>query len=298
MANDRKKKLDANIAKGQDQIDDLIKRYKQTISGIVLEQSSRRNFSTAASTRNALYKMLAKEYRKFGSDIDQWTVNNINKTASDFWRFAKVDMPVKGTFGAFSSKHIMDIVGEINPTSVNNLVAVNAQASIMFQSHVRRLRAAVSTTLAEGAIEGLTRTQMASRMKEKVLSEGKTFEFVDRGGRKWNSDTYFSMLSQTIHSQAARKTYALAGSEAGIDLYVIAGGITGSSKKYPNDPCDDWAGKAFSLTGNTPGYPTYQEVLDAGVFHPNCRHFMRAALKSEIDEELENRNKQRTAAGL
>ena len=31
------------------------------------------------------------------------------------------------------------------------------------------------------------------------------------------------------------------------------------------------------------GYPTYDDAISDGVFHPNCVHFLRAVLPSEIE---------------
>jgi hypothetical protein len=38
------------------------------------------------------------------------------------------------------------------------------------------------------------------------------------------------------------------------------------------------------MTGATPGYPTYQEAKDDGMFHPNCVHGLSVVLDSEIDD--------------
>ena len=34
--------------------------------------------------------------------------------------------------------------------------------------------------------------------------------------------------------------------------------------------CEKWEGQIFSLTGVTKGIPTKQDLIDDGVFHPNC----------------------------
>lgn len=277
----RREKLERNTRKGDKEVGGIIRRNRRTIAGTVSEFANRRTFATSAALRNALYRELAAEYRKFGSEIDTWIGESVTETARDFWEAAKADMGFRGGFESFSAKHLQNIIGEINPSTVTSLVGINAQAGGMYQSHIRRLRAAVTTTFAEASIEGLTNRQMAERMKAKVGAEAGRFQFIDKGGRNWTADNYFSMLNRTLHAKAARDTYAAAGTGAGFDLYEIAGGITGSSADYPDDPCDQWAGRPFSYTGNTPGFPTYEEVKAAGVFHPNCVHFISALTRSE-----------------
>lgn len=272
------------IVKGEKEIKAVVKRNQRTIKGLVSEYSEKPRFATNAALRTALYRELAGEYKKFGSDIDEWTRNNVESTAQEFWKFAKTDLPLEGTFGAFSKQHIEDILGEINPNTVDDLVGINAAAGGMLQNDVRALRAAVATTIAEGAVEGLTNPQLAERMRIKVGDAAGKFQFVDRSGRKWKADNYFGMLNRTIHAQAARNTYATAGTSAGYDLYTITGGVTGSSVENPDDPCDAWAGRIFSMTGSTEGFPTYDDALSAGVFHPNCVHGIRAVLPSEVPE--------------
>ncbi len=302
--------IERNVKKGAAEIGVVLKDGKRSVSGVISEFAKTKNFATSASVRASMYAELAAEYQKLGLKIDDWTINNVNRTAEDFWKYAKGDLPESAlttaslkTFGSFSEKYVTDIIGKINPSTMSTLIAKNAKVidpkiaktaaeglalnpavSGMFAEDVRVLRAAVSTTMAEAAVEGLTNPQMAERMTKKVVDAAGEFRFIDRGGRKWSADAYFGMLNRTLHTTAARDAYIdTATNEAGFDLYTIAGGVTGSSADNPNDPCDMWAGRIFSMTGKTDGYPAYDEALAAGVFHPNCVHFIRVVLPSEIE---------------
>ena len=287
----RDQTIERNIKKGAAEIGVVLKDGKRSINGVVSEFAKTKNFATSAAVRSSMYAELAAEYQKLGLKIDDWTINNVERTAEDFWKYAKGDLPESAlitaplkTFGSFSTKYVADIIGKINPSTMSKQVAVNSAVSGMFAEDVRVLRAAVSTTMAEAAVEGLTNPQMAERMTKKVVDAAGEFRFIDRGGRKWSADAYFGMLNRTLHTTAARDSYIdTATNEAGFDLYTIAGGVTGSSADNPNDPCDMWAGRIFSMTGKTDGYPTYDEALAAGVFHPNCVHFIRVVLPSEIE---------------
>lgn len=281
----RAKALRKGIDAGEKKILGILRRSKRAIDGTVKEFTSKRNFATNANIRNRLYSQLAGEYKVLNANVNDWVDSQAKGTSRQWWGYAKEDIPVKGTFGAFSEKYISDIIGQINPATIDKQVALNAQINGIMTADIRALRAAVSTTLAEGAVEGLTNPEMARRMTEKVTKAAGQFKFIDKAGRRWTADNYFGMLTRTLHANAARQTYIdTATKELGYDLYVIEGGVTGSSVENPDDPCDSWAGKIISMTGNTKGYPTYDDAIAAGVFHPNCVHQVRAILPSEIPE--------------
>lgn len=282
----REKRLARDIARSEKQINNLLTRSRRSVNGTISEYVSQPNYITNAVLRNKLYTQLAGEYKKLDKDMNKWVYGEVENTSKTWWSYAKEDLPVKGTFGAFSERYLSDIIGYINPATVDSQVAMNAQIGGMLTNDIRALRAAVTTTMAEGAVEGLTRPQMAERMYTKVVKTTGQFNFVDKAGRAWTADNYFGMLNRTMHAQAARQTYInVATSELGYDLYEIEGGVSGSSAAYPNDPCDNWAGRIISMTGKTPGYDTYQDALNAGVFHPRCVHFVRALLPSELKAE-------------
>ena len=134
-------------------------------------------------------------------------------------------------------------------------------------------------------------------MTAKVNKAAGQFTFIDKAGRQWKAENYFGMLNRTLHATAARQSYINeATTELGYDLYQIEGGVTGSSVEYPGDPCDNWAGRIISMTGNTKGYPTYADAVDAGVFHPNCTHFIRALLPSDMPEAKKEQAAERKKA--
>lgn len=302
MANERQRaeKLDKDISSGKKRVQGNLRRSQRSINGAILEYASLPNFAKNASVRNRLYTELAKEYKILNSTINDWIVSETKATSKNWWNYAKEDLPkgsVSGTFGQFSEKYISDIIAQINPATVNSQVAMNAQIGGMLTNDIRTIRAAVSTTIAEGAVEGLTNPQLAERMLKKVTKSAGKFTFVDKAGRNWKAENYFGMLNRTLHANAARQTYIdTATKELGYDLYQIEGGVTGSSVENGNDPCDAWAGRIISMTGSTKGYPTYADAEADGVFHPNCVHFVRALLPSDIPEAKEQQTEERKIA--
>jgi len=277
----RKAKLEKSIAKDGKKLNGILVTRKRAIDGVVSQYTGKKNFISSAVTRKRLYKELGAEYKKLDLDINDWTVSGVEATAKDYWQFAKDDLPSGvpvETFGQFSKKHVDDILGQINPATVDATVATGAQVGGMHAHDVRTLRAAISTTIAEGAVEGLTNPQMAARMQAKIKGKLGTFQFKDRAGRNWKADNYFGMLNRTMHATAARESYAATATDAGFDLMKVVGGISPDTC----EACRTWNGQILSMTGATAGYPTVGEAEADGLFHPNCHHSLRVALPSEV----------------
>jgi len=288
MATDaqRKKAVNKGIREGKAELKKIVSDRRAVIRGLILSATSEPNFVSSSTARNKLYADLRSQYKQLNSDIDSWTMKNGTAAAKEARKFAILDLPSGtkvGTFGQFSEKHLDDIIGAINPSTVDKQVAINAKIGGMYDRDIQIFRQTVSSTIAQGAVEGLTNPEMSAIMQKAVKDAGNLI-FVDRAGRKWSADAYFGMLNRTLHASVARESYNATATDAGFDLAQIEGGITAGSLENPSDPCSRWAGKIISLTGATKGYPTYQDAVSDGMFHPNCVHFTRVVLPSEIPD--------------
>ena len=284
---DQSEAIKRNTAKTAKPLKSALKTTKRAVQGVTAEYLALPNFISNSKIRNDLYSELAKEYTNLNASVNDWTMNSSNAVAKEFWRYASEDLP-KGasvaTFGSFSTKYLNDIISGVNPSTVNSQVAINPNINKMLTSDLNVIRSSVTTTLAEGAVEGLTRPEMTARMKEKVIGKTGTFSFVDSGGKRWSADNYFAMLNRSLNANVARDSYISTMTDAGYDLARIVGGVTGSSAEDPSDPCDEWAGEIISMTGATSGYPTLEDARSAGVFHVNCVHSVTALAPSEYKE--------------
>ena len=65
---------------------------------------------------------------------------------------------------------------------------------------------------------------------------------------------------------AARASYDDKMAEEGFDVMLLT--VSGDCC----EKCARYEGRLFSLSGATPGLPTKQDLIDDGVFHPNCTH--------------------------
>lgn len=148
-----------------------------------------------------------------------------------------------------------------------------------------RMKQAVKTSLRNDAqhifrkasIEGTSRAKAYRTLRDTVFAKDPDFRFIDKAGRKWDSRTYFDMLTKTVMANTQRAIYANTIANEGHDLVRV-------TQNGAKDACKNWEGKILSLTGATEGYPTLDEATATGeVFHPNCKHRF-VAYDPEIDD--------------
>ena len=296
----RSQMLADQIKAGQAELIDLVSASRKEIELMILKYAEQGNFIKAAAVRDRLYKGISEEYVNLNGGLDDWTKQRSTVVAKEWHALAIDDLPTSKmtiseilkdigitqktetlTFGQFSEKYLNDIIGKINPSTMDKRVAINARLEGMLAEDVRAIRIAVSDTMRKGALTGMNYTEMSREMQKRASEIKPAFQFVDKAGKTWNSDSYFSMLNSTLHTTVARETYIDTAAEVGLDLMTIEGG---PSSGPPGDPCDEWNGEIVSITGETKGYPTYQDALDAGVFHPNCRHTLSVYIPPKGEE--------------
>jgi hypothetical protein len=92
------------------------------------------------------------------------------------------------------------------------------------------------------------------------------------------------MLTRTTAQRVARETEVASLVDGGYTLGRI------SDDDAENCPiCEAWEGTVIRLTDSAEGdFPTYQDALDGGVFHPNCVH--RVDFIDETDAEIERQS--------
>ena len=117
----------------------------------------------------------------------------------------------------------------------------------------------------QAGVSRLTRQQVSWELFDRALKIP-GFEFIDAAGRKWSNKSYFDMLARTELMNAGRASCDDKCAQEGFDLMILT--TSGDSC----DKCARFEGKLFSLSGEIEGVPSKQDLIDAGVFHPNCTH--------------------------
>lgn len=133
-------------------------------------------------------------------------------------------------------------------------------------------RVALEIVGERGVIAGQTRREVSAALQRQLIEEGVTDAvtgFVDRGGRRWQLDTYAEMVARTTTREAMTAGTANRMGELGLDLVTI------SDHSTDCEICKPFEGNTYSLTGATPGY----DVLPDGgpPWHPHCWHVMTPA---------------------
>lgn len=119
--------------------------------------------------------------------------------------------------------------------------------------------------IAAGQLQGRAALDLAKEVKAKIAEDGIT-ALVDKGGKKWQLDTYAKTLTRQMLSNSGREGVMNTAQEFGFDLAVI----TTHGSDHPE--CAAWEGKTVSLTGKTEGYPSLDDATEEGLFHVGCRH--------------------------
>ena len=159
----------------------------------------------------------------------------------------------------------------------DNFTHIAAQTTRMRHQAKQLLRSDAARVLRYAAVSGMTRKEAYYALKDEVLGRDPTFQFVDKAGKRWKTESYFEMLTRTVMHNTLRECYANTLIQEGHDLVKVT--IQGAK-----DACRKWEGKVLSLTGATNGYPTVDQARATGeVFHPRCRHRLVAYHKS-IDD--------------
>lgn len=116
-----------------------------------------------------------------------------------------------------------------------------------------------------GQLEGAAAKEISKQVQAKI-AEDRITVLIDRGGKKWDLDVYAEMLTRQMLANSGRDGVLNMAAEFKLDLAIIT--THGSA----HEECRVWEGKVVSLTGKTPGFPTLQDAIDAGLLHVGCKH--------------------------
>ena len=201
-------------------------------------------------------------YEKLEEDYDLAFRDTLPDIMKDFYDRAVSEINKSGKYKA--------IVGAPDANRINYFLdstyeQVAMKTRKMRFDHIKSLRNISADVLREASLTGATYKEVSQAMLDRAMKI-KDFEFIDRSGQKWPSKSYFNTLARTELMNAARSSYDDKMADEGFDVMKL------STSGECCEKCARFEGKLFSLTGATPGLPTKQDLIDAGVFHPNCTH--------------------------
>ena len=276
---------------GAEQLNPILISARNRIESSIIKYTNKKNFGTAALVRDNLYKEIKNTYVSLNGSLEKWEASRVKSVAREWRKLAIDDLP-KGsynqTWNQFSKKYVNDMVQRVGPTNAPKLAAVRSSLGGMLDNDIRLLRSSVVSTIREASLTGMTGPQTSRAMRDKILATKPDWQFVDKSGRKWDTNKYFKMVNKTIAANTARNSYVDTMTEAGFDLAMI------SAHGDSCDTCQSWNGKIISVTGNTPGYPTLDSAYGDGMFHPSCACTLETLLPSELEIEKEKAEAEET----
>ena len=274
---------------------DILVRARERMDLAILKAARNKNLAKSVMLRDQLWASLAAEYRTMGGNLNGWLESRTKAVAREWRKLAIADLPA-GTYdqdwGQFSRKYLRDVAELASPVNAPKLAAVNAAVGTMAEQDIGVLRAAVVQVNRLAAATGMTGREIQKELLATVTARSPAWAFIDAAGKRWHPRSYFSMLNRTTAANVSRNVTMNVAAEAGFDLHIIEGGVVSNS--HPG--CVEWAGRIVSASGASDKYPSLDAAVSAGLFHPNCRHYLAPVTNEARGERREVELQERKAA--
>lgn len=266
-------KLDRRESVGISELQRRIKEARRRVAVIVASAARDRKILISGRNREHIYAQVGSVYAQLDLGLKDWGKDLIEKTAID-WHDAAIrdvreqtGVDPSNSVTRFSREYAEDVFKRVHPENGKSLAAVLTEK--MAEADKKALRGAVTDVFREGSLTGRTMTQMAADIKTRwdgIAGDLSANRFVDAAGRTWDDGRYAQMLVRTTVARVSRDSYFDTLTKNGDDLAIIQN-VDGEAC----DICGAWDGVIVSITGNDDRYPSYNDALNAGWGHPNCR---------------------------
>lgn len=261
-----------------------IKAARQRVAMIVHAAARDKKILVSGRNREALYLKIANIYLQLDNGLKNWGKDLVKNSAIE-WHDAAV-RDIAGQTGIdpsnavtkFSREYAEDVFKRVHPENGRSLAAVMTDK--MAQADIKALRQSVTDIYREASLSGMTQAEIAREIKAKwdaAAGDMATNRFVDSAGKAWDDGRYMQMLVRTTTARVARDSYFETLTKNGDDLAIVQ-----NADGEACDICQAWDDVIISITGASEDYPSYQEALDAGCFHPNCR-----CMAERVDETID-----------
>lgn len=278
--------------KYQDDALHLIAETRKKIARIIHAAARDNSYKITGRNRDKLYAQIDAEYARLEIELRRWSKDLVAEGAEIGADDANGDLletfgeGAKGGLLQFSRNYAEQIFEIISPENESQLAGVFTTK--MKTSDLGALRKIQRDVERQASLEGWSAKVKEREIKDKwdLYSGGMNeARFIDNAGKEWDTKTYVNMLTRTTAQRVSRDGYMESLIHHGDDLVRIA--ITDTTAC---DRCLAWDGLILSISGADKDFPSYQDALDAGVFHPNCRcRVERVDPEDDEDEVLAQR---------
>lgn len=247
----------------------LVDLYSRTYGKMVREIEK----ATDAGKINKARVMarINSELEALGVDVKEWVEKEIpqryldgSNVALQDLRALDVDLSKSTSFAVINREAIEALVDETALNFAQGITALSRNARRILND---TLKQQLNFIIAQGKLTGATRKAISDSLKIRLQEEG-IQSIRDRAGRNWTFDRYTEMLARTKSVEARNQGLVNRMLGSGYDLVQV----TNHGSDHP--ACAKYEGQILSVSGQTPGYPTLEQALGDGLFHPNCKHAM------------------------
>ena len=259
----------------------LVRQSIRDIQGEISVMSKELRLGVVAKDREKVEKMIMRRMADLSVRLNELmeTQNELAAKAA-----AKSAGRLTGMEVKYNARRAEQITALVTPKQGENLAAVFTDQ--MGAHAIGALRYATVKVMREQAVQGGGMKAMARALEREWLKQAhssENFQFKDAGGHVWDTRTYMQMNVRTnamrVYNDCLVDNIAQA---TGGDLARISRGGD------PNCPlCGPWEGVIVSISGQTKGFPTYEQAREAGCFHPNCVHTLEYVDEIADEKEIE-----------
>jgi hypothetical protein len=174
----------------------------------------------------------------------------------------KVKPDIRTGFGTIDERKVMVLTKQLAGTLGQTHLRITRQALDEYRSIIGK-----ASQMVELGVE--TRQQAAQRALNEFADKGIT-GFKDKAGRTWSLHSYTEMATRSTTGQAAIEGAIQRLQDNDYDLVIV-------SFHADSCPlCGPWEGQILSISGKSDQYPSLDEAIADGLFHPNCGHSLGA----------------------
>jgi len=267
------RKLQRNQSLTTNEVIKELKKAQRTIAKEVAYLTAKADVMASARQRERIYKMIAEHYQVLAVNLDEHITALVEQAAKGAHDLAAKEIRTSGAKSVmkYSPERTNRYLAMVNDETSGSMAAVFTDQ--MANREIRALRTAWVDTYRQAALTGMTAndTQRVLQNKwDKLTDNTDAFRFVDKSGKSWSNARYLQMLIRTNSQRISRDSYVDTLVESGFKLARISGG--GGSTTCPI--CSAWAGRIVQVAGESRKWPTYEDAISAGMFHPNCIHYL------------------------
>lgn len=257
---------------------EAIKAARKNVAKIVSAAAKEKGLKLTGRNRDKLYALIDGEYAKLEIGLRTWSKELVSEgvKAGVEEAMAALEEVDGAKLTKFDRKLAEQVFEIISPDNESQLAGVLTRK--MKETDLANLRKAQRDTERQAILEGWDSGRKARELKMRwgELAGGmENAKFVDAAGKTWDTDTYVDMLVNTTAERTRREGYMEELAKNGDDLVMVEA-VDGEAC----DVCGEWDGKILSISGADGRFPSYEDAVAAGMFHPNCRCRL-----ARVDEE-------------